>query len=158
MRKEIVFLGKFFAIYLILQAVIQLAPLQPLQEAIAGVEAGVLGLESLGNRIETSSGAFIINASCTGLVSASVLAAVIFALRKPDLKTKLLMFVIGAIALFLLNLLRVYLVLLVGINYGAGEADLTHTVSWFSTAALILAAWYVAVRKIAKIENFSELM
>ena len=149
---------KFFLIYFLLQAAIQLSPLQPLQEFIAGIEAGALGLESQGSNIYTSSGLFVITASCTGLVSASVLAAIIFALKKPRLKTKVALFVGGTIALFLLNLARVYLVLLVAIRFGAETAGIAHTVSWFSTAAFILALWYLGVKRIAGIKDFAGLM
>ncbi len=157
-RKELLFLMKFFLIYFLLQAAIQLSPLQPLQEFIAGIEAAMLGLENVGNTINTINGLFVINASCTGLVSASVLAAVIFALKKPDLKMKAALFIAGAIALFLLNLARVYLVLLVAVNIGAEAAEIAHTVSWFSTAAFILVLWYIGVKRVAGIKNFGELM
>tara|TARA_Y100000310_G_scaffold280829_1_gene300833 strand:+ start:3596 stop:4006 length:411 start_codon:yes stop_codon:yes gene_type:complete len=135
-----------------------LAPLSPLQNAIAGFEAGLLGLARDGNVIGIAGGLFVVSASCTGLVSASVLAAIIFSLKKPVLKKKLVIFATGAIALFLLNLVRVYIVLLVAINFGSAAADLAHTISWFSTAALILAAWYLGMKKLIGIKDFSELM
>ena len=157
-RKEIVFLAKFFLIYALLQALIQFSPLYPLEKFIAGIEANAAGLESSGNAIRTINGDFAINASCTGLVSAGVLAAIIFSLRKPGLKTKLLLLAAGAIALFLLNLARVYVVVLVAVNYGTGAAEFAHVTSWFATAAFILAAWILGIKKIAGIRDFSGLI
>jgi exosortase/archaeosortase family protein len=145
-------------IYFLLQAAIQLAPLGPLQELIAKTEATALGLKSSGSSIVTPRGVFVINPSCTGLVSASVLAAIVFALRRPRLKTKGLLFAIGAVALFFLNLARVFLVLLLGVSAGAAAADLAHTISWFATAGLILLLWFIGTKKIAGIKSFGELM
>jgi len=141
-----------------LQAAIYLLPLGVLQQAIAGFEAGLLGLESNGSMIYTTAGIFVISNNCTGLVSASVLAAVIFALKKPEIKKKAAMFLAGAIALLLLNFVRVYIVLMTAMQWGAQAADLAHTVSWFSTAGLVLVLWYAAVKKVAGIKDISGLM
>ena len=157
-RKELVFLVKFFAIYLALQAAIILAPLGWLQNFIASLEAGLLGLESAGNIIQAGGGTFTIAANCTGLVSASILAAVVFSLKKPECKKKLLVFAAGAVALMLLNIVRLYIVLLIASDSGMQWADTAHTVSWFTTAALVLAAWYFGTKKIANVTNFKELL
>jgi hypothetical protein len=37
-------------------------------------------------------------------------------------------------------------------------ADTAHTISWFTTAALVLVAWYFGTKKIAKVTNFKELL
>ena len=159
MKRELVFLAKFAAIYIVLQAVIQFGPLLPLEEAIASLEAGWIGAENFGNIIDTGgNGLFEISASCTGLVSASVLAAVVFSLRKPKLKKKAMVFAVGAIALFVLNLARVYIVLVSAVQFGIGMSEIVHIVSWFSTAAFILAAWYFGTKRIAKVKDFSELL
>jgi exosortase/archaeosortase family protein len=129
-----------------------------LQNFIASFEAGLLGLESVTNAIQAGGGIFIIAANCTGLVSASILAAVVFSLKKPEFKKKLLVFVAGSFALMLLNLARLYLVLLVATSFGLIWAETVHTVSWFTTAALVLAAWYFGTKRIAKVTNFKELL
>ena len=156
-RKETVFLIKFFAIYLVVQYLILIAPLAFLQEAIASFESSLLGLQSVGSQVYAN-GVFVISASCTGLVSASILAAVVFSLKKPELKKKVAVFVAGAIALLLLNLARVYFVLVVALNWGVEAAETAHTVSWFSTAALILIVWYFATKRIANAKNFADLI
>ncbi len=158
MRKELVFLAKFFAIYFVLQWLVLAAPLGALQQLIAAVEAGWLGLNTAGNIVQAGNGFFEISASCTGLVSASVLAAVVFSLKKPAAKEKVVLFAVGAVVLFLLNFARVYLVLAIAIGYGVELAELAHTVSWFSTAVLVLILWYVGTKRLAKIDDFSELM
>ena len=157
-KKELVFLVKFFAIYLALQAAIIIAPLGWLQAGIASLEAGILGLKSAGNAIYAGGGTFLIAANCTGLVSASILAAVVFSLKRPELKKKLFVFAAGAIALLLLNLVRLYLVLFSALGFGIVWADAVHTISWFTTAALVLAAWYFGTKKLAGVENFKELL
>ena len=157
-RKELIFLVKFFAIYLVLQAMILMAPLGWLQNFIASLEAGLLGLESTANAIQAGGGTFVIAANCTGLVSASILAAVVFSLKKPEFKKKLLVFAAGTVALMLLNIVRIYLVLLVATSFGTALADTAHTISWFTTAALVLVAWYFGTKKIAKVTNFKELL
>ncbi len=87
-----------------------------------------------------------------------ILASIVFSLRKPEFKKKLVLFSMGFAVLFLSNFLRIYLVLLAGINYGIGAADLVHTISWFTTSALIILLWYYLTKKIAKVEKFSELV
>ena len=151
-------MAKFALLYIVLQAAIQFSPLGPLENAIASIEAGWLGLENEGSLIHTSNGLFEINASCTGLVSASVLAAVIFALKKPKLKKKIAVFLAGGISLFVLNFVRVFVVLLVAQIWGSGAAEIVHTVSWISTAALVLTVWYFGMKKIAKVKDFSSLL
>ena len=157
-KKELWFLMKFFLIYAVLQFAVLAAPLSGLQEWIAGIEAGLLGLEVSGSSILIGTDIFIISASCTGVVSAAVLAAVIFALKKPGMKLKLAMFAFGAVALLLLNLLRVYAVLLVAVGWGTGAAELAHAVSWLGTAFLVLLVWYFATKKIMGTGNFAEML
>jgi exosortase/archaeosortase family protein len=91
-------------------------------------------------------------------VSSAILAAIIFSLRRPKLKKKAVMFLLGMAALLLLNLARVYIVLLAGMKYGIYAADILHILSWFAMAAFIIAIWMVATKKMARVKSYSELL
>jgi len=156
-NRSLLFLVKFFLIFAVLHALLYAVPLMPLQHWIAGFEAGMLNLQHEGNSIFIDSVIFQINQSCTGLVSGITLAAVIFALRKPGLRMKLISAAAGTLLLFVLNLARVYLVLSYALQNPAG-AELLHHFTWLLTAAAIIAVWYYSTKRIAKIGNFSELL
>ena len=158
MKKNIEFLAKFFVIFAALQGVIMVAPLGALNEWIAGVEAGMLSLEREGNTLDGGEANYVISNSCTGLVSGSILAAIVFALKKPELKKKMVVFLAGAAALFAVNLVRVYFVVLGGLEFGFEFAELLHSISWFVMSGLIIAMWYYLTKKWAGIKDFSELL
>lgn len=158
MNKNLLFLLKFFAIFALLQGIILIAPLNSLNEWIAGIEASALSLERQGNAILAGNTNFLITNSCTGLVSGSIFAAIVFALKKPAFKQKTLVFLAGAILLFLINLARVYFVVLAGIGFGAEFAGIMHIVSWFLMSGFIIALWYYLTKKWIGIKDFSELL
>ncbi|MEM0359854.1 MAG: exosortase/archaeosortase family protein [Candidatus Diapherotrites archaeon] len=157
-NKNLLFLAKFFIIFGLLYCILWFAEIQPLNEWIASVEARWLSLERSGNTLKANGLVFVITNYCTGLVSASILAAIVFSLKKPSLEKKILVFALGAIALFAINLVRVYLVLAAGIALGGNAAETLHTLSWFAMSAFIIALWYYLTKKIAKISDFSELL
>ena len=129
-----------------------------LQNSIAWLEAEALGLSSGGNKIFFNDSIFLIVPSCTGLVSSIVLGSIIFSLKKPELTKKIGIFLLGSIALILLNLVRVYFVLLAGINFGFQITELAHVISWFFVAAFIIFLWYYLTKKICKIESFDKFL
>ena len=158
MRENALFLAKFFIIFGVLQTIIYFAPITPLNAWIAGFEGSLTGLESEGIRISSENANFIITNSCTGLVSGSILAAIVFGLRKPELKLKAGIFLAGAAALFLVNLARIYFVVAAGLAVSAGFAETLHTVSWFVMSGAIIALWYCLTKRHAGIKDFSELL
>jgi exosortase/archaeosortase family protein len=153
-KKQVLFLVKFLAIFIVLQALLFLVDISFLQAGIASLEAGWVGGQSLGSLVYLQGMPFDISPSCTGLVASFILAAVVFALKKPGLKEKAVTFVIGTIALLLVNLLRVYLVLSVASAFNLYLAEVLHIVSWFVMAGLIIALWYYATTRIYKIRDF----
>lgn len=157
-QKSAIFLVKFFFIYAILQAAILLMPLETLQNAIAGFEASALGLKAVENVVEYGSHGFEIVANCTGLMSISVLAAVIFSLRKPELEKKIVFFAAGAAILFPLNLIRIYLVIRAAMALGVEFSETLHVLTWFTTSALILAIWYYFTKKFVGVKEFNSLL
>lgn len=157
-KKAIVFLAKFFAIYAVLQFLILAAPIQGLQQSIAWLEGNAFGLETEGSLILFNGHSFEIVANCTGLVGISVLAAIVFALRKPEFKKKAMLFGLGALILFPLNLLRVYLVLLAATSFNPDAAEALHVATWFTTSAAILLLWYYLTKKVALVKEFGSLI
>ncbi|HLD59131.1 MAG TPA: exosortase/archaeosortase family protein [archaeon] len=157
-KKELFFSIKFFIIFLVLQFFILSAPLAQLENFIASAEAGALGLQSSGNIVFFEDQSFQVGANCTGLLSGAILFAVVFAMKKPDFRKKLLIAAAGALVLFLLNFPRVFFVLWAAKNFGAGLAETLHEITWMTTAVLVLIVWFFAIRKIAKTKNFAELI
>ena len=149
------FLIKFFVIFGITNILIEFFNLDALNKLIANITAGALGLAVSKVTIFAGTHAFVITNSCTGLVSASILGAIIFALRKPSFATKLTLFIWGAIALLLLNIPRIMIVLLAA--QAGFDAELVHEATWFVMSALVLAIWYFGTKRITKIKDFSEL-
>ena len=157
-KKAIIFLIKFFAIYAIAQAAILIAPLGLLKEWIALIEASALGLQAQGNNILFNAHSFAITAQCTGLMSASVLAAIALSLKKPVLLKKIALIAAGAVLLFFINLFRVYLVLLAAIAFNPDAAGTLHEITWFAMAALIIVIWYYLTKIIAGAKAFAEML
>ncbi|MDO8660572.1 MAG: exosortase/archaeosortase family protein, partial [Candidatus Woesearchaeota archaeon] len=85
---------------------------------------------------------------------AFILAGVIFALRKPELKTKFIMFFAGTLVLLVANVFRIYFVLLAGKEFGVPIAELFHTISWLAMSGIILFFWYYATIRLTGIKNF----
>ena len=156
--KAAIFLAKFFAIYSIGQALLLAAPLGRLEESIAAWEAAALGIPAAGKILFVGGGSLEIGANCTGLMSGLILAAIVFSLRKPNLKKKAEITAIGAAGLFLLNLLRVYIVLLAGVLWGAPAGETAHVVSWFAVAGMVLLFWHFLTKRIGGAGNFGKLL
>lgn len=157
-KNQLFFLIKFFAIFFTLQFLILSIPLMPLESFIAKIEAKALNLDFFENKIFVKGGIFSIDSNCTGLLSGAILAAIVFALRKPDFKAKISLFFACFALLFLANFLRIYIVIWFGIEYGINAAELAHLISWFTTSALIILLWYFFTKKIVKVKQFHELV
>jgi len=156
--KAAVFLIKFFAIYIVLQSAIVVAPIEPLKEGIASFEAGLLGLEYEGNSIIFNGHRAEIVANCTGLMSISVLAAIVFSLKRPAFKKKLGLFMAGAAVLFPVNLFRVYLVLLAANEFELETFEAIHTTTWFAMSAAILILWYYLTKRVTKEKELEKMI
>lgn len=150
------FLAKFFLIFVILTAIVEILDLSVLTEWLAIVSAIPLGMVVAGSLVFVDGQIFAVTNSCTGLISASILAAVIFSLRKPELKEKVLIFIAGLTILLIVNIPRLMLVLW-SASVGM-DANLVHVFTWYVMSALILLIWYYGTKRIAKINDFSELL
>ena len=157
-KSAIVFVINFFIIFAVLEAGIYFLDFGFIENPLAQLEGNLTGLTVQRNQLFLGQGVFEIGSSCSGLVSLSILFAVVFALRKPELKKKIQIFIAGAVLLFVINIFRIFLVLLIGKQFGFQAAELAHEISWVATAAFILIFWYYFTKKIAKIKSFSELV
>ncbi|MDO8634020.1 MAG: archaeosortase/exosortase family protein [archaeon] len=153
-KKSFVFLSKFFAFFGFFQWLLFVVDTSWLQDFLAGIEALLLGLERNGNILFIGRDAYAIVPSCTGLVSAIVLGAIVFSLKKPGMKQKIGIFSASVAVLFLVNIVRVYFVLLAGQAFGINAADAVHVASWFLMSGAIILAWYYFTKKITGIESF----
>ncbi|MBU0635851.1 exosortase/archaeosortase family protein [Candidatus Micrarchaeota archaeon] len=152
------FLGIFFLVYFVFQFALLVVDLSFLENGLANIEANWTGLSATENKIMTGDGVFIINPNCTGLVSAIILGGIVFGLKKPGLRKKLQLWVAGAIALFVINLGRLYLVVWTGKQYGIELAETIHVVSWFLTALFIIVIWLIVTKKMTGVKSLSELI
>lgn len=155
-RKLVFFIIKFFLIFFVLSYILEVLPLAWLNEFIAQVSALVVGLPVSGAQVYVYGAVFIVGNACTGLMSASILAAIIFSLNKPNLIKKITLFLIGLGILLVVNIPRVMLVLL---SAKAGlDANLIHELTWFMMSGVILIIWYYGTKKMCGINDFSELI
>lgn len=150
------FVVKFFIIFAVLNYLIEIASLAPLTEFIAKTSAGWLSLPVFASTIISGGQLFVVTNLCTGLVSASILAAIIFSLRRPSIEKKILLFLAGAAVLLVANIPRVVLVLFAAQN--GFDAELVHEFTWIIMSVIVLGFWYYGTKRIEKIKEFNELL
>lgn len=153
-KKTVLFFVKFFVFFGFFHWLLFAFDFSFLENTIAGIEAGLLGLERKENLLFIGTEVYAIVPSCTGLVSAIILGGIIFSLKKPAFLQKMAIFIAGSVVLFLLNLVRVFLVLLIGAMHGMQAAETAHIASWFAMSTGIIIAWYYLTKKITRIKNF----
>ncbi len=153
-KKSIVFLLKFFIIFFFLQWLIFFLDISFIQKWVALIEGKFLGLPVQGILVFVGQQPFEISVNCTGLISAGILASIIFSLKKPGIKLKLATFFLGGIALFFANLVRVYFVLVFAQIFSVQAAELVHIISWFAMSVLILLLWYYSSKVFTGIKSF----
>ncbi len=151
-KNSLVFVLKFFLIFSVLQTLIYVIELNFLLNGLAEFVGFLLNLIVVENSVYFNGTLFTITPNCTGLVSVSVFAGIVFALKKPGLKKKFLIFLTGSVLLFLINIVRIYLVVLSGVLFNLSE--LTHVVSWFAMTFFIIFTWFYLTKKIFKIKKF----
>lgn len=155
--KALNFTIKFFIIFAILYALLFILDFSAIENWLASLEAGFLGLQAFGSQVLVGESVFSITESCIGLFSGMVLAAIVFACKKPGLKLKAGIAALGIVLLFLINIARVYFVLLAGKLYGLQTAELLHTLSWLAMTAVIIAVWYYLTKRLSG-KKFEELI
>jgi exosortase/archaeosortase family protein len=151
----IIFLVKFFVIFFAFSYFIETIDTSFLQNFITFISASYLGLTFFENTVFMGTQTFVVTEFCTGLLSAGILATIIFSLKKPVLLNKVILFVFGTVLLLLINIPRIMLVL-ISAKFGL-DAELVHTFTWFIMSAVIIAIWYYGMKSFG-IKNFNELL
>jgi len=151
----LIFLIKFFVIFIILSTLIEFANLLFLREFITFISASYLSLPFSGTTIFVENSIFLVSSSCTGLVSSAILVALLFSSKKPTPISKIFLAIFGVCLLLLLNVPRVMLVLVTA-KLGF-DADLVHTITWFIMSAFVLVIWYYGNKSIG-VKDFSKLI
>lgn len=152
----LIFLLKFFGIFLVLEALITLIDLTLLTNFITALVANFFHLTYYNNTIFINSSEFTVTNSCTGLVSLAILTAITFPLKQMKLKKRVLIVLIGALFLLTLNIPRIGLVIyssMLGFN-----AEVVHEFTWFLMSAIILIIWFYGIKFIQKENDFSKLI
>lgn len=132
---RILFCIKFFIIFFLLSFIIDRADLSFVNNYLAFLVASIMSLPYQGNIIFSGKN-FLITNMCTGLTTVSILAATIFSMRKPLLKNKLILFLVGSILIFLINIPRIMLVIYSEI-FGF-DSEIVHTFTWFIMSGVVL--------------------
>lgn len=156
-KKAALFTVKFFVVFAVLYALLLATDFVVLQEFLAELEAGLVGGESAGNIAVVNGEFFAVSQSCMGFFSGIVFLSIVFACRKPGPWKKIAVAVGGAVFLFLVNIARLYFVLLVAGAFGSAAAEWAHVGSWFAMTAVILLLWYYVTKKIVG-KEFGELV
>lgn len=154
--KLLFFTIKFLVIFAVLNVLIWFADLSQLNLFLAKESGQLVGAQVKETSLTFGAGNFVVTNSCTGLVSISILASIIFAFQRPKLKKRLALFIIGAGVLFLINIPRIALVV-----YSSSlglDAEAVHELTWFLMSAIILIVWFFGMRTIAKEKDFVQLI
>ena len=157
-RKSLAFMVKFFVLYSVLQGLLVAAPLNRLQNALAGFVGNVLNVPHAGPFLFLQGSVFEITNSCTGLVSGVILASVVFAFRRPAWKAKAKLFLAGFFVLFPLNVVRVLGIVWVAREINPAWAGGLHVATWFLVSAFILVLWYYLSTRFAGVKGLDELL
>lgn len=152
----LIFLVKFFLIFIILEILINLIDLSLITNPLTMIIANFFNLSYYNNMLFANSSSFIISNSCTGLVSLAILIAITLPLKKLELKKKIQIILVGAVLLLILNIPRVGLVIYSSIL--GFDAEIVHELTWFFMSAVILLVWYFGIKFIEKEDDFSKLI
>ncbi len=155
-KKILFFLTKFFLIYFVFLAIIENIDLSFFNNFLAELTANFFGLAFFENIIFVGTQPFVVTNLCTGLVSSAILGAVIFALKKPNLKHKIVFYVVGSVLLLIVNISRILLVLyssMIGF-----DAEIVHILTWFVMSGTIIIIWFLWTKRILKYKKIGELL
>jgi len=152
----LVFVIKFFLLFVILFLLISFSNLTFLNNFFAEYSAKIFGLEYFSNIIFGENINFVITNFCTGLVSVAILFSIIFAFKKPILINKSIIFVLGALILLIFNFFRIlFVIFMAKIGF---DAELIHSITWFVMSFLILFFWFYVNKLLLGYKKLNELL
>ena len=155
MKEVFIFLIKFNILLIPFYAIIYFdVSFYPLQIAFTDFMASIL--KSMGYQVSTSEFFLFLGESqypidmsrdCLGWKSMYSLFALVFATHGL-IKDKLKFLVVWIPVLFIVNIFRVLITMLVGLNYGFQYLEFIHTFLWQGVMIIaLLLVWYVWLRK-----------
>lgn len=150
------FVFKFCLIFFTLFFIIEIMDLSFLNNFLAEKVAKIFGLEYFENIIFGNGINFLITNLCTGLVSISILAGIIFSFKKPIIENKIIFFVLGALILLIANFFRIIFVIFIA-NLGF-DAELVHTITWFLMSGIIILIWFYGNKKLLGYKKLNQLI
>ncbi|MCX6817995.1 MAG: archaeosortase/exosortase family protein [Candidatus Aenigmarchaeota archaeon] len=146
--ETLLFLIKILVFSIPLYVIMQLQNiLLPLQEIVSANVVSLLQLFGFsayrsGFLIAADGIAFIVSEDCTGWKSMLLLAALVCAVPRIAWKRRFAGIAAGLMVIYLGNLARIMVVVLVWKAYGIGTANLIHDIFWqFGLIALVLLTW-----------------
>ncbi|HPV66100.1 MAG TPA: hypothetical protein PK655_01455 [archaeon] len=123
---------KFIVVFIVIYALLLLIGVFVFGNVLVGLEEKIIHL-LLGNSVNYEAFEFVVY--CSGIVSVSAYLGVISGFLAIKQKVKSKMVWVGVILLFLINILRIMLVML---SERAGWHHTTHVMSWFLMVFVIL--------------------
>lgn len=112
------------------------------------------------NAIIVSDYSFSIISACTALIAYILLTVLILTTRKITLKERIKLFFIGSLGIYLMNILRIFILIAIYLEYGKNYFEAVHLVFWHLVSTLIVALiWIVLVEyyKIKSIPVYSDI-
>ncbi|MGI6589277.1 MAG: hypothetical protein ACOX1V_01275 [Candidatus Iainarchaeum sp.] len=152
----IIFLIKFFITFAILELIIITIDLSLLTNLIASIISDFLKISYSNNILFTDSTNFIVTNSCTGLVSAAILASITLPLKRVSLKKRIFITLGGGLLILIANIPRVGLV--VASSFLGLNTNLVHELTWFLMSGLVVIIWYYGLKFIQKENDFSKFI
>jgi exosortase/archaeosortase family protein len=147
-REEKSFLIKFALLFSIPYVLIHFLPLGFLTEFVAFAESKLVSFTGAsaaaqGSTLLVDGKIFEIIPDCSGLVMIILFAALLYSTKLSAGKRArgMLLFIP---LLFVFNLLRLFLTLMVGVAWGVDAFNAAHVVLWFVDSAVVLLAWAAA--------------
>ena len=101
------------------------------------------------DKLLSDSISFSIVPDCSGFVMIFMFFALIFS-SKGTFKNKFLSLLIFSPLLFVFNIFRLFLTLLVAFNFGKLAFDVVHISLWFFDSAVVISAWLLSLEFIFK--------
>ncbi|MEK6902300.1 MAG: exosortase/archaeosortase family protein [archaeon] len=151
------FVVRFFLVFFAVELLLFLFPPLGYQEWIATQIGNLLHVPVNETFLLVNESWFEISAFCSGFTTLALFAGLVLGFNIPDWATKVRFLMEGGLLIFLLNFIRIYFVVWVGVNYSFAAAETFHILSWFALSGMILWMWMELMKKETRTMNAGEL-
>jgi exosortase/archaeosortase family protein len=104
----------------------------------------------IGNTISIGEQSFTIISACTALIAYILLAVLVLTTRKLE---RLKIFFIGAGAIYLMNILRIFILIAVYVQFGKNYFDAVHLIFWHIVSTLFVAIIWICLVEHYKVRS-----